>query len=80
MFSLCFQWPLKTGITVCSFQVPPAYLEDIIVKHPGVLDAAVVGVPVSGGDELPKAFIVRCQDYNVTEEDIKKHVQGLYFR
>jgi len=39
-------------------QVPPAELEALLVSHPAVLDAAVIGVPDDEAGEIPKAFVV----------------------
>src|SRR6266498_4564513 len=47
-------------IKVRGFQVAPPELENILLDHPGIDDAAVVGVSVpSVGTELPRAFVVR---------------------
>ncbi len=39
-------------------QVAPAELEALLVGHPAIRDAAVVGVPDDEAGELPKAFVV----------------------
>ncbi|KAK3588255.1 hypothetical protein CHS0354_021509 [Potamilus streckersoni] len=59
---------LKEIIKYKGNQVPPAYLEDILLKHPGVKDAAVVGVPDAHAGELPKAFVVRNDGMNNVDE------------
>ena len=46
------------------------------MRHPGMLDAAVIGVPDEAAGELPRAFVVKKQDTEVTEDDIFKHVKG----
>lgn len=40
-------------------QVPPAELEALLVSHPAVADAAVIGVADEEAGEIPKAFVVR---------------------
>jgi acyl-CoA synthetase (AMP-forming)/AMP-acid ligase II len=49
---------LKELIKVRGFQVAPAELEAVLVTHPAVADAAVVGVPDERDGERPKAFVV----------------------
>ncbi|GAB2966717.1 AMP-binding protein [Amycolatopsis acidiphila] len=49
---------LKELIKYKGYQVAPAELESVLLTHPDVLDAAVVGVPHAEGGEAPKAFVV----------------------
>ncbi|MDQ0380710.1 AMP-binding protein [Amycolatopsis thermophila] len=49
---------LKELIKYKGYQVAPAELEAVLLTHPAVLDAAVVGVPHPEGGEAPKAFVV----------------------
>ncbi|NKQ51380.1 4-coumarate--CoA ligase family protein [Amycolatopsis sp. K13G38] len=49
---------LKELIKYKGYQVAPAELESVLLTHPGVRDAAVVGVPHAEGGEAPKAFVV----------------------
>lgn len=44
-------------------QVAPAELEDAVLGHPKVEDAAVVGIPDDYAGELPYAFIVPKSQY-----------------
>ncbi len=52
---------LKELIKYKGYQVPPAELEAVLVSHPKVKDAAVIGIPMEDGGEAPKAFVV-CED------------------
>ncbi|XOV90072.1 MAG: 4-coumarate--CoA ligase family protein [Pseudomonadota bacterium] len=67
---------LKELIKYKGFQVPPAELESILVTHPDVTDAAVIGVPDDEAGELPKAFVVRREGAQTTAEDIQQFVAG----
>ncbi|VDO97385.1 unnamed protein product [Soboliphyme baturini] len=58
---------LKELIKVKGFQVSPTELEDIILKHPLVVDVAVIGIPDEINGELPFAYVVR-KDASLTEE------------
>lgn len=49
---------LKEMIKVKGVGVAPAELEDLLLGHPLVADAAVIGVPDAYAGEVPKAFVV----------------------
>jgi acyl-CoA synthetase (AMP-forming)/AMP-acid ligase II len=63
---------LKELIKYKGFQVPPAELEALLISHPTVADAAVVGVPDEEAGELPKAFVVA--DAETTDEELLSYV------
>ncbi|MFI8948189.1 4-coumarate--CoA ligase family protein [Streptomyces sp. NPDC053750] len=50
---------VKELIKYKGFQVAPAELEALLLTHPGVADAAVVGVYNDDGTEVPHAYVVR---------------------
>jgi acyl-CoA synthetase (AMP-forming)/AMP-acid ligase II len=51
----------KELLKVRGFQVAPPELEAVLLDHPGVYDAAVIGVKKNDGDdsELPRAYVVK---------------------
>ncbi len=49
---------LKELIKYKGYQVPPAELEAVLLTHPAIADAAVIGAPDTTGEEVPKAFVV----------------------
>jgi acyl-CoA synthetase (AMP-forming)/AMP-acid ligase II len=49
---------LKELIKYKGYQVPPAELEAVLVSHPKVKDAGVIGMPMDDGGEAPKACVV----------------------
>lgn len=57
-------------------QVAPAEIEAILLTHPAVKDAGVIGVPDETAGELPLAFVVKQPGARVTEEEIIKYVAG----
>ncbi|WP_245439999.1 long-chain-fatty-acid--CoA ligase [Mesorhizobium sp. Z1-4] len=59
----------KDMILVSGFNVYPTEIEDVVAKHPGVLEAAVIGVPDEHSGEVPKLFVVK-KDPGLTEEQI----------
>ncbi|KAJ5782459.1 hypothetical protein N7457_004233 [Penicillium paradoxum] len=52
----------KELIKVRGWQVAPAEIENILLQHPGIADAAVIGVNKEGMGEVPRAFVVRSRD------------------
>ncbi|MFD7702711.1 4-coumarate--CoA ligase family protein [Streptomyces caelestis] len=50
---------VKELIKYKGFQVAPAELEALLLTHPGVADAAVIGVYDGDGNEVPHAYVVR---------------------
>ena len=49
---------IKDMIIVKGLKVFSAQVEDILLEHPAVLEAAVIGIPDDTGDETVKAFVV----------------------
>ncbi|XP_074033582.1 luciferin 4-monooxygenase [Leptinotarsa decemlineata] len=67
---------LKELIKYNGYQVAPAELEAILVNHPHVLEAGVVGLPDERAGELPLAFVVRKNGDDVTEKELQEYVAG----
>jgi acyl-CoA synthetase (AMP-forming)/AMP-acid ligase II len=68
---------LKELIKYKGYQVPPAELEALLLTHPGIADAAVVGViDADSGEEIPKAFVVTQPGAAVPEQEIIDFVAG----
>lgn len=65
---------LKELIKVKGFQVAPAELEALLVDHPQITDAAVVGRPDDESGEVPLAFVVAVADSGLDEEAVKAFV------
>jgi acyl-CoA synthetase (AMP-forming)/AMP-acid ligase II len=49
---------LKELIKYKGYQIAPAHLEGILLEHPAISDAAVIGVAKDEAGEIPKAFVV----------------------
>jgi long-chain acyl-CoA synthetase len=60
----------KEMINVSGFNVYPKEIEDVIAKHPKVLEVGVKGVPDEKTTESPKAFIIK-KDPSLTEDEIR---------
>ena len=63
---------LKELIKYKGMQVAPAELEALLLSHPKISDAAVIGVADEEAGEVPKAFVVVAEE--VSDEDIKSFV------
>ena len=57
-------------IIVGGFNVYPQEVEAILAEHPAVNTAVVVGMPNDISGEVPKAFIMRNKDAEVTEREL----------
>ena len=56
--------------------MPPAELEAVLISHPQIDDAAVIGIPDDEAGELPMAFVVRRGDLKTEEvcKFVEKHL------
>jgi long-chain acyl-CoA synthetase len=60
----------KDMILVSGFNVYPNEVEEVVASHPGVLEAAAIGVPDEHSGETVKLFVVK-KDPNLTEQDVR---------
>ncbi|MFH8384253.1 4-coumarate--CoA ligase family protein [Kitasatospora sp. NPDC018058] len=67
---------VKELIKYKGYQVAPAELEAVLLGHPQITDAAVIGVPDADGTECPKAFVVRAPGSALTAEEVTGYVAG----
>ena len=63
---------VKELIKYKGLQVAPAELEGVLLSHPDIADAAVVGSPDEEAGEVPKAFIVAKGELD--EDEVKRFV------
>jgi long-chain acyl-CoA synthetase len=62
---------MKDMILVSGFNVYPNEVEEVIVKHPGVLEVAVIGLPDQQAGELVVAYVVR-KDLDLTQDELRE--------
>ena len=62
----------KDLILVSGFNVYPNEVEDVVARHPGVLEVAAVGVPDDKSGEAVKIFVVK-RDPGLTVESVIAH-------
>ncbi len=67
---------LKELIKYKGFQVPPAELEALLLTHPAIADAAVIGLPDDEAGEVPAGYVVLKPGHEVTTQQIIEFVAG----
>lgn len=61
----------KDMILVSGFNVYPNEIEDVVARHPGVLEVAAIGVPDEHSGEVVKLFVVK-RDPSLSEAALKQ--------
>lgn len=61
---------LKEMVIVSGFNVYPNEVEDVLVRHPKVVEAAVIGLPDNASGEAVCAYVVR-RDDSVTADELR---------
>lgn len=62
----------KDMILVSGFNVYPNEVEEVVVSHPKVFEAAAIGVPDECSGEIVKIFVVK-KEADLTEEELKAY-------
>jgi long-chain acyl-CoA synthetase len=69
----------KDMINVSGFNVYPNEVEDVVAAHPGVLEAAAIGVPSEESGEAVKLYVVR-KDHKLDADSLitwcREHLTG----
>ncbi|WP_322999115.1 AMP-binding protein [Castellaniella sp.] len=66
----------KDMILVSGFNVYPNEVEAAAIEHPGILEAAAIGVPNGPSGEVVKLYVIR-KDPTLTEADVIAHCRKL---
>ncbi|KAJ0592060.1 putative AMP-dependent synthetase/ligase, AMP-binding, AMP-binding enzyme domain, ANL [Helianthus annuus] len=61
---------LKDVIKYKGFQIAPADLEDVLVSHPDIDDAVVIGRMDEEAGEIPMAFVVKKPEAKISQYDV----------
>lgn len=61
----------KDMILVSGFNVYPNEIEDVVAKHPKVLEVAAIGIPHEKSGEVVKICVVK-KDKSLTEDELKE--------
>ena len=62
---------IKDMIAVGGFKVFPSVVEDMILEHPAVKEALVIGVPEEYRGEVPRAYVTLEQGAGASAEDLR---------
>jgi long-chain acyl-CoA synthetase len=62
---------MKDMVLVSGFNVYPNEVEDVLAKHPGVMESAVIGLPDEHSGEAVVAYVVR-KDANITADELRQ--------
>src|SRR5687767_4842367 len=76
---LWYQGRSDDVIKSAGYRIGPAEIESCLVKHPAVLNAAVIGKPDAARGSIVKAFVVLQPGYAAGEtlvDEIQNHVRG----
>src|SRR5690606_17333223 len=60
----------KDIIIVGGYNIYPREIEEVLFEHPGILEAAVVGVPDEYRGETVKVYIVCKKGFSLTAEEV----------
>ena len=67
---------LKELIKYKGHQVAPAELEDVLISHPNIADAAVIGIPDAAAGEVPRAFVKLKPGCEISEKEVVEFVNS----
>jgi long-chain acyl-CoA synthetase len=63
-------------ILVSGFNVYPREVELVLESHPGVAEAAAIGMPHPFTGQTVKAYVVRAPESEVTADELLRHCEG----
>lgn len=66
----------KEMIKYKAFGIAPAELEGVLLEHPAVRDAAVIGWPDTEAGEIPRAFVALREGQSLAPEDVMAFVNA----
>jgi fatty-acyl-CoA synthase len=71
---LCIVGRKKQLIISGGENIHPIEIEQVLERHPGIKEAAVVGIPDQQWGEIPVAVVIAANGYDLDEKDIRSHL------
>lgn len=65
----------KDMIVTAGYNIYAKELENVLMSHPAVLEAAVIAIPDETKGQLAKALIVRKEDADLTVEEVERYAR-----
>ncbi len=66
----------KEMLKVSAWSVAPAELEAVLLEHPAVRDAAVIGVPDAESGEIPRAYVALQPGASAAADELMAYANG----
>ncbi len=66
----------KEMIKYKGFGIAPAELEAVLLEHPGIREAAVIGWPDPDAGEIPRAYVALRPGHSISDEEIMTFANG----
>ena len=60
-------------VTSAGTKIPPTEVEDTLLAHPAVAEAAYVGVEDESGNQVPTLFVVSREGTELTRSELRKY-------
>ena len=67
---------IKDMIVAGGVNIYPAEIEKVLVSHPAVIDAAVIGIPDDDFGEKPLAFVISDPGFSRSEQELLSYLDG----
>jgi long-chain acyl-CoA synthetase len=67
---------IRELVLVSGFNVYPREVEDVLMTHPGIVEAAVIGVAHPYTGETVKAYVVAAPGADLSAQDVIGHCEG----
>ena len=64
---------IKEMLIIAGENVFPSEIENVLIQHPAVDEAAVIGIPDESRGEVPMAFVILKEGQSAEEKELRSH-------